>query len=130
MRNCILFISPRAEDVRTLSMMLDPSRVTIRHAAGLRQALELLAQQTFPAILTESHLPDGDWRDVVQYVRQNAKRTAVIVTDRFADVRFWIDVLEGGAYDLLPQPFYRAEVERILASAMTRPQVNRALPAA
>lgn len=128
MSNCILFISPRADDVKTLSLMLDPARVTVRHATGLRQAMEMLAQETFPAILTESHLPDGTWQDVVRFVKQNGLKTAVVVTDRFADGRFWIDVMEGGAYDLLPQPFYRAEVERILAAAMT--PMRRVAPAA
>lgn len=128
MSNCILFISPRADDVKTLSLMLDPARVTVRHATGLRQALEMLAQETFPAILTESHLPDGTWQDVVRYVKQNGLKTAVVVTDRFADGSFWVDVMEGGAYDLLPQPFYRAEVERILAAAIT--PMRRVAPAA
>lgn len=128
MSNCILFISPWADDVKTLSLMLDPARLTVRHASGLQQAFEILAHETFPAILTESRLPDGNWRDVVRFVKQGGLQTAVIVTDRFADGRFWIDVLEAGAYDLLPQPFYPAEVQRILAAAIT--PMRRVAPAA
>lgn len=131
MSNCILFISPSPEDAATLSGMLDSFPAGIRHACNLAQAADLLEKETVSAIVTEARLPDGTWSDVLRLVRQSGKRAAVVVTNRFADGRFWIEVLDGGAYDLLPQPFYRGEVQRILAGAMAAPPpFRRVAPAA
>lgn len=121
MANCILFVSPSPEEARTFSLMLGAVPATIHHAPGLKQAADLLEKETVAAIVTEARLPDGNWNDMVRMVRQSGKRIPVVVTDRFADGGFWIEVLDAGAYDLLPQPFHQGEVERILAGAMTAP---------
>jgi hypothetical protein len=54
-----------------------------------------------------------------------------VVTDPLADARFWVDVLDFGAYDLLPKPFCCGEVQRVLANAVDRPPLlNKAAPPA
>jgi DNA-binding NtrC family response regulator len=82
-------------------------------------------------VLTEALLPDGNWTDVLQYLKRSGKGTVVVVTNRFADGQFWSDILDLGAYDLLPQPFCSGEVQRILANALDLPApLRRAAPAA
>ena len=71
-------------------------------------------------VLTATDLPDGAWVDVLELARQCSPGTEVIVTDPWADARFWADALNRGAYDLLAQPFYEAEVRRILGNACSR----------
>jgi len=129
--NNILFISPSTEDARTLNLMLDALPASVSHALSLKEADALLNSGSFQVVVTEARLPDGEWTDVVQRVRKSGRKVAVVVTDRFADGRFWIEVLDGGAYDLLPQPFYRGEVQRILSSAIAQPSpVRKVAPAA
>jgi DNA-binding response OmpR family regulator len=41
----------------------------------------------------------------------------LIVTSRTADEHLWAEVLNIGGYDVLPQPFNRDEVERVVAAA-------------
>ena len=91
----------------------------------------MLAGERFGAVLTESRLPDGSWEDVISLAQRSARGIAVVVTDRLAGARFWADVLEFGAYDLLPKPFTSGEVQRILANAVhDPPRLTRAAPAA
>jgi DNA-binding NtrC family response regulator len=66
-------------------------------------------------------LPDGSWRDVLDLARQTQPRSEVIVTHPFADSRFWAEALSLGAYDLLAQPFYASEVQRIVSNVCSRP---------
>jgi DNA-binding NtrC family response regulator len=131
MRNAVLFISPSGEDAKTLSSMLGSVSIPLRRATGLEEALRKLESERFGVVLTEAELPDGSWTDVLQYVKRSGKRTAVVVTHRFADGQLWAEILDLGAYDLLPQPFCSGEVQRILANALEPPvPVKRAAPAA
>lgn len=120
MRSRILYVSEHPEDARTLSEMLQPLPfVLLDLAESLEQARLQLQKEDYDVVLTEAALSDGNWLDVLHLVRESPKEPQVIVTDRQADARFWAEALNLGAYDLLAQPFYPAEVQRILSNACT-----------
>jgi DNA-binding NtrC family response regulator len=119
MRSRILFVSGRVDDARRLAYMLRSLPVTLRHAESLRQARTWLQQEEYDVILTEASLPDGNWVDTLHLARETPREVQVIVTDPQADARFWAEVLNLGAYDLVAQPFYEPEVRRILYNACT-----------
>ena len=121
MRSGVLFVSPHREDASVLSGMLDSVSMKLEHAADFKRACAASGKDPFEVILTEAHLPDGTWLDVLSLARQFKPEPLVIVTDRFADVRFWAEALNLGAYDLIAQPFAAAEVQRILSNASSRP---------
>lgn len=116
----ILCITERPEDARTLSQMLHSLPVSVERAETLAQARTRLFERRYDAVLTESSLPDGDWRDVLDAVRESAYEAQLVVTDPHADARLWSEALNMGAYDLLAQPFYESEVRRILWNACCR----------
>ncbi len=99
--------------LRTLPLAMD-------HVGTLEQARTKLRAQDYEVILTEAALPDGNWLDVLHILRRMPGVAQVIVTDPQADARFWSEALNMGAYDLLAQPFYEPEVQRILANACGR----------
>ncbi len=131
MKGGILFISPSADDGRSVAEMLARVAIPVRQVETLGMARQALGREAFGAVLTESRLQDGNWEDVVALVAKQRPGVAVVVTDKLADARFWADVLEFGAYDLLARPFYPGEVQRILANAVHEPpRLLRAAPAA
>jgi DNA-binding NtrC family response regulator len=131
MKSGILFVSPSANDARSLAEILAGVAIKVRHAESLGVAREVLEREAFGAVLTESRLPDGNWEDVVALVEKARPGTAVVVTDKLADARLWADVLDSGAYDLLAKPFYSREVQRILCNAVHEPpRLLRVAPAA
>lgn len=121
MERGVLFISPHSEDAANISRMLDGVHVPVVYAPNLGQARGRLQHDRFGVILTEAKLPDGSWEDVMDLNRQLETPSEIIVTDPFADSRFWAEALSRGAYDLLAQPFHVAEVQRIVANACSRP---------
>ena len=125
MRSRVLFLSGRHGDARRLSQMLDALPLQLDHAESLELAHAKLQQDDYDVILTEAALPDGNWVDVLQLARECPGAPRVIVTDPQADARFWSEVLNLGAYDLLAQPFYEPEVRRILYNASTRTYSHR-----
>jgi DNA-binding NtrC family response regulator len=116
----VLFVSPRREDATTLSSMLGSLSVPIEYVADLAHARAVIRDGMYPVILTEANLNDGTWLDVLDLARRVTPRSEVIVTDVRADARFWAEVLNMGAYDLIAQPFATAEVQRILSNACAR----------
>ncbi|PYT32170.1 MAG: hypothetical protein DMG57_02960 [Acidobacteria bacterium] len=120
MRLGVLFISPRSDDAVLLSHMLGSLSLHFKHVAGLEQARRTIGGDPYQVILTEARLPDGNWLDVLNLAREGTPTSEVIVTDRFADARFWAEALNLGAYDLIAQPFAKSEVQRILSNACSR----------
>src|SRR4051794_20586636 len=104
MRALILFLSRSPSDARLLTRMLHSLPLVLEHCQTLRQARIKLQQDRYDVILTESTLPDGRWLDVLHLAREYPDDLKVIVTDPFADARFWAEALNMGAYDLLAQP--------------------------
>jgi DNA-binding NtrC family response regulator len=104
--------------------MLHDLPLAFDHVETLLQARIKLQQQDYDVVLTEAALPDGTWLDALHLGREFPRKTEVIVTDRLADTRFWAEVLNLGAYDLLAQPFFEPEVRRILSNVCSRPMIQ------
>jgi DNA-binding NtrC family response regulator len=131
MKGGILFVSPSADEARLLAEIMGRVAIPVRQAESLGMARQVMEREAFGAVLTDSRLPDGDWADVVALVEKARPGVAVVVTDRLADARFWADVLQSGAYDLLAKPFYSREVQRVLSNAIHEPpRLIGAAPAA
>jgi DNA-binding NtrC family response regulator len=101
--------------------MLGSLPVAMEHVETYQQARTILQQCDYDVLLTEAVLPDASWLDVLHLARQQPANLEVIVTDPQADARFWAEALNLGAYDVLSQPFYAPEVQRILGNACSRP---------
>jgi|SRR5579872_1178856 len=127
MDSAVLFVSPYPQDALTLARMLDnvPSLI---HAASVKEAASKLETARFQTVLTEATLEDGTWLDLLQLSR--SLNTLVIVTHPWADVRFWAEAINMGAYDVLAQPFNRTEVRRVLGAASSRSSFVKAGAAA
>jgi len=120
MRSRILYISADTDDAQLLVKMTQPLPLVLEHVGSLQQARQQLQMQAYDVVLTEAELPDGKWLDVLHLVRESPHEPEVIVTNKQADARFWAEALNLGAYDLLTQPFYQPEVQRILYNACSR----------
>ena len=123
MRSRILFISGHPDDARRLSQMVQSLPLWLDHVESVHQARGTLQDRRYDVVLTAATLPDGNWRDVLQLTRECDVQ--LIVTDPHADASFWAEALNVGAYDLLIQPFYEPEVQRILSNACSRPPGSR-----
>jgi DNA-binding NtrC family response regulator len=80
-------------------------------------------------VLTDTVLPDGDWRRVLEIVAQSCPNIEVVVSSRLGDHKLWIDVLEQGAYDVLVEPYECEEVRQIVESAAEKSYMRSLLPA-
>ncbi len=128
MDSVVLFVSPYLKDAQSLSQMLDEASVNLVHATSLKEAAIELANHRFPVVLTEANLEDGNWQDVLRLARPAGAE--LVVTNPWADARFWAEAINLGAFDLLAQPFHGTEVRRVLSSASSRQPKTRTAVAA
>ena len=129
MKSGVLFVTPHSQDADLLSRMLSPLPLHLEHVADFAHLHAKVLDGAFRVILTEAVLPDGTWLSVLALARQLKPSPEVIVTQPLADVRFWSEALNLGAYDLIPQPFAASEVRRILSNACSRPLRREVLSA-
>lgn len=80
-----------------------------------RRMLE--TQPPVQVVVTDTTLPDGDWRRVLEMVAQGRTNAEVIVRSRLGDPKLWLDVPEQGGYDVLVEPYQHEEVQRIVEAA-------------
>jgi DNA-binding response OmpR family regulator len=81
------------------------------------RALRYLSLHPIHVVIAETDVRDWHWKKVLHDLRGLARPPQLIVTSRNADDRLWAEALNVGAYDVLAQPFERAEVERAVESA-------------
>ena len=86
-------------------------------APDRRRALDCLDRQPVQVVISERDGPRWNWKWVLNDLRALAHPPQLIVTSRTADDSLWAEVLNIGGYDVLPQPFDRDEVERVVAAA-------------
>ncbi|HQN18809.1 MAG TPA: sigma-54 dependent transcriptional regulator [Syntrophobacteraceae bacterium] len=93
------------------------------HACSNGQAaLELIAHEPFDLILLDYKMPGVNGLDTLKEVRRSQVKTPVIIMTAYGTTDTAIEAMKLGAYDYLPKPFDRQELQRIAADAL---EVNR-----
>ncbi len=127
----VLLASSLEEDHRSLEAILSHSNWTLYHAYNCVEAVVLLHQFRIPVIICESGLPAEGWKMLLPVVESLPASPRLIVSSRLADDDLWAEVLNLGAYDVLPVPFQASEVFRVasLAWHSSRNAVESTVPA-
>jgi DNA-binding NtrC family response regulator len=116
----LLLIDPAAEEQRAVRRILEGSGWNLEIAASCREAMEQLCGRSVSAILCESVLEDGTWRDILNCIAGDRDAPRLIVTSRLADASLWAEVLNLGGYDVLAKPLDTIEVSHLLKSVSLR----------
>jgi DNA-binding response OmpR family regulator len=124
----ILSISPMPEDHLMLVQILDVVLWQISGVTTCREAIEHLRTEAFSAVLCESALEDGTWKDILECSAECADRPPLIVTSRLADEHLWSEVLNLGGFDVLAKPFSTRDVRHVLDSVSLRSDQSDRLP--
>ena len=109
------------EPLGALKLLLDAQSISSRRVHGCQEAAKELERLELPhLVFTDTHLPDGNWRDVLKLVSEAPVPAAVIVVSRFSDVQLYLDVIESGAADFVVPPFVPSELAHVVNCATER----------
>lgn len=106
--------------VSLLAGLLQRQGIAARRARSCQEAAELLAGA--PAryvIFTDVNLLDGSWADVLQLAMSTTEPAVVVVVARVVDIKFYVEVIERGAFDFVAPPFTDSDVSHVLRCATT-----------
>ena len=125
MRPRVLVVMPSQRRLGLLPI-LEQSGMDVYVAGYFRDAQQKLSEAApFDLLFVDAELPDGSWQHLVQSVAESGRNCEVIVCSRCGDEQLWAEVLQCGAYDLIPEPYDEREVARIARSAIDSHYLRR-----
>ena len=88
----------------------------VKTAGDGNQALKLLREETFDAVITDMNMPGAGGMEVIEYVRREfGPSLPVIVITAYGSVQNAVHAMQAGATDYLEKPFDMSELRRCLA---------------
>ncbi|MBH9552381.1 sigma-54-dependent transcriptional regulator [Inhella gelatinilytica] len=108
-------------DLRTLyELTLLRDGHDVLSAGTVAEALGLLADERFTAVITDMRLPDGTGLDVLAWLeRQNRTERAIVITAH-GSAENAVEALKAGAFDYLTKPVDLRQFRSVVATAIGR----------
>ena len=114
-----LVVHRNSETLATLKGALERQGMSIVNAESRAQAKRMLGgQDPAPLVFTDTQLPDGTWADILAEAERAAQPVNVIVVARLVDTRFYVEVMETGAFDFLAPPFVASDLAYVVRNAL------------
>lgn len=123
-----LLVHQNSETMTALKCALERQGMRIVQASSRAAAKRMLGGlMPAPLVFTDTHLPDGNWADILA-VAEGAKRPVnVIVVARVVDTRFYVQAIETGAFDFIAPPFNPMDLAYVVRSALDNVFARRAV---
>jgi DNA-binding NtrC family response regulator len=116
----VLVVSPREEDREYFRLLFPVPVWRVLSVASVRDAAKLLDARPVGLVVTEHHLEDGPWTDLLDLAASAPCPPPVVVVSCHADEAMWAQVLNLGGYDVLSKPLDATEVRRVAGMAVRR----------
>ena len=114
MSKSVLLVDDEPDIRFTARFMLEPEGYSLREASTGEQALEILHENTFDAILLDIRLPGIQGWDVLDHVRANMPGVPVVMMSAHSSGDTMKKAIELGSTAYLLKPFKQAELLRVL----------------
>ena len=99
----IIFVSTR-RPAATIARGIEAHGPVMQWASSIEAAIRLLnAVQEKTVVVTELAMPDGNWRDLVEWVRCPEIPTPMVLVTSAITAELWWDALECGIEHILPE---------------------------
>lgn len=95
---------------RALTRMLEEAGYEVSAAENGARALELLAEGSFAAVLTDISMPRMDGLDLLRAVREHDLEVPVLIMTGSPDVKSASEAVRHGACDYLTKPISRSQL--------------------
>jgi DNA-binding NtrC family response regulator len=108
---------------RILTVNLRRDSHVVVEAAGVAEAMSLLAQEDFDVVLTDQKMPDGSGLEILRAVQEDDPTTSVIFLTAVGTLELAVESMRQGAFDFLTKPF----VPDVVSAAIRRASERTAL---
>ncbi len=114
----VLIASADRKHRQMLTSILEEWGVDPVFSSSIREARAILSRQPIPLVFCEDHLDDGSFRDLLAATRAMDGKVRVVVTFRVDNNADYSDALRLGAFDVIPYPCRRSDVQWMVLHAM------------
>lgn len=113
----VLCVTPIAEDYFSLQTVFNHSKWELHKTDSLASALAVMRRREIGVVICDRDASPRTWIDMLEELRLVRNAPPLIVTSRQADERLWAEALNLGAYDVLAKPFELKELVRSVSMA-------------
>jgi two-component system, NtrC family, response regulator PilR len=111
-------------DLRTLyELTLLREGYRVQAAATLGEAVQMLEQHRFDAVITDMRLPDGMGLELLQRMVAQQRQERCIVMTAYGSTENAVEALKAGAFDYLTKPVDLKQFRTVVASAIQEASV-------
>jgi DNA-binding NtrC family response regulator len=113
-----LLVQARHDPLDALRLALEEQSIDIVTARTCAEAALALWSNCPPHLaFTETQLADGNWADILTLAAKAPAPVNVIVVAPFADVTFYVQAIERGAFDFIVPPLSDPELLHVVRIA-------------
>ena len=108
-------------DLRTLyELTLLREGYEVETAGSVEEALQMLKERSYSAVISDMRLPDGSGLDVLAMLAENQRREKAVVITAYGSAENAVEALKSGAFDYLTKPVDLRQFRLVVASALGR----------
>jgi DNA-binding NtrC family response regulator len=115
----VLVVDDDVDIGRALVRMLTSRGYETIFAAGGQQALDVLAERHFDAVVTDLNMPQISGLDVLRFAKEKRAARAVVVATAYGTIDLAVEAMQLGACDFLTKPYAFARLEQTLKAALS-----------
>jgi two-component system sensor histidine kinase/response regulator len=124
-REKVLVIDDEEGVIRALSDFLSARGFDVMTAINCRQALGLVHDDRFSAVISDLRLPDMSGVELLEHVLDVDPDTVFIIMTGYASVQSAVDAMKKGAYDYVVKPFSMYEIEKTVRLGLEKRKLAR-----
>jgi DNA-binding NtrC family response regulator len=123
---CLLVVDDSPDARELLQRNLSSQGYEVLTAAGMAEALSILATTHVDLVLTDLKMPHASGLDLVRHVHENLKETEVIMVTGYPSVEGAVTAVKSGAQEYLSKPFTKDELLAAVGRVMEKLSLRKA----
>jgi DNA-binding NtrC family response regulator len=122
--NKILIVDDELNMRLVLSAMLKKEGLEVDTAADGLQALKILKEEEFAAVITDLKMPNLDGMGLLSQMAITYPLTPVVIITAYGTIATAVDALKKGAFDYITKPFDQEELKNVIKKAVKTRTLN------
>ena len=116
----VLIVEDSASLRKIYTEYLKSESIVVDVAASLKDAREKLNERTYPLILLDVKLPDGDGFEILKELTEADSPSLIVVMTAHGSIGRAVDAMRLGAYDFLEKPFDSRRLKSTAKAALAQ----------
>ena len=117
----VLLVEDDVAFAAMLASFLQRNDFVVTTAHNGLEARKLLSNNAYPIVITDLKLPDTTGIELLEFCKEVAPGTKVLIMTGYADVTSAVDAIKKGAIDYISKPFRPEELLMVLKESATHP---------